>query len=477
MKILLLLLLCLPNAHAASNSKATADMLRPLLNANTTLNRGSYKNMDMSCDCSIKGSDNEVTFETTDSCGPDRNYLQGSLLAFRKIDPKGAFLNTRPYAGGKNLIPPKCVLYVMRTSFRDVARTPEQKKQEDIAAGKLTAQEIADKNYTPDPSQFASCKSSNGEPVRIRQKPCITEDYFNLVYNSLSDVSECLDLPMSFTVPKFANESGLNNNVLGPVNDGGIGQFTESALKDVANNYPEFKNQILASNKASCKRLRSVPGALVNTAADIKTSDAERCHAIAMPPNPVRSLLYYGIFYQAAKRYSNNAWNEGDSKQPGYEGVDELLRKSGAKLDNAKLREMLFVMGYNSGPRPPVTGFKEWLRYRASLKNGKISAKDFDFNFWPPKGFSAIQKDAENDVRALAATKNWDEARTRREISLERAKRRTAHVGAVGRPLTLPEYFYVYQNSIYISAVKVQATRLDKALGAGTCTQQKFLEL
>jgi hypothetical protein len=478
---MMLFILFLTLSALAAGPDKNLEILRPVVNANSTLNANPVKPLsssDMSCACSIQGSENQVTFETPNSCGPERNYLQAGLREFAKIDPKGSFLATRPFLPGNNRVPQKCVLYVMRTAFRDVARTPEEKKAEDIQKGVMTPEEIAAKNYTPDHSQFASCPTANGEPVRIRQKPCVTEPYFNLIYNSLTDVADCLDLPMNLAVPKFANESGLNVNVLGPVDDGGVGQFTESALKDVAVHYPDFKAQILASKNPACQRLRSIPGALVNSAADIRTADNERCHAIAMPPNPVRSMIYYGIFYHAMKQYAANAWSGSDAKNPDDENVDSLLaRASATKLDAEKIKQMLFVMAYNSGARPPVTGFKEWLRYRLSLKNGKISAKDFDFNFWPPKGFSAIQKDAEKDVLEIATQQGWSEARTRQEVSAERVKRRIAHVGAVGRVLTLPEYFYVYQNSIYISAVKVQARELDKALGAGTCTQPKFLAL
>lgn len=472
-----LLLLLLPVFALAAPENA--DLLRPVLNANQTLNsaRRPAPQIDLSCSCSVRGSENSVSFETANECGPDRNYLEPSLRAFARIDPNGNFLNTRPYAGGRNKVPPKCVLYVMRTAFRDLARTAEQKKAEDIAKGVLTAEEIAAKNYTPDHSQFATCSGPNAEPVRHRFKPCITQNYFNTVYNSLSDVSECLDIPMNITVPKFANESGLNNNVLGPVNDGGVGQFTESALRDVQIQYPRYRAEIMASTKPACQRLRSIPGALVANASEIRTSDAERCHAISMPPNPVRSMLYYGIFYQTQKQYTANAWGGTDPKRPEEETVESLLVAAGAnRMDREKLKQMMFIMGYNSGPRPPITGFKEWLRYRIA-KKAKISAKDFDFNFWPPKGFSAIQKDAERDVLAMAPSRGWNEARTRLEVTKERVKRRTTHVGADGRVLTLPEYYYVHMNSIYISAVKVQATTLNKAMGAGTCTQQKFLEL
>ena len=461
-------------AHIAQADPADAELLRPVVNANKALN-ARVARPDMSCACSMSGSTNEVTFENEAQCGPDRNYLKGSIESFRKIDSKGYFTKARTYLAGLNTIPQKCVLYIMRTTFRDFARTPEEKKQEDIQKG-VSAEEIAAKNYTPDTSQFAGCAKSNGEPVRIRHKACVTEDYFNLIYNSFADVADCMDLPMNFALPKFANESGLNVNAFGPVNDGGVGQFTDSALRDVAVNYPEFQAQINRSKKASCQRLRSIPGAMVAKASDIKTADAERCHAISMPPNPVRSMIYYGIFYHSAKRYAGNAWRAGDEKSPGEETVEQLLAKAGAPLDKEKLKEMMFVMAYNAGPRPPVTAFKEWLRYRQAQK-AKISAIDFNFDFWPPKGFSAIEKQAEADVKALAPSKGWDAARTQREVQLERVKRRTAHVNGNGRPLTLPEYLFVYRNSIYISAVKVQATRLNKVFGEGTCTQKKFLSL
>jgi hypothetical protein len=215
----------------------------------------------------------------------------------------------------------------------------------------------------------------------------------------------------------------------------------------------------------------------VSHASEIRTSDAERCHAITIPPNPVRSLIYYGIFYHSAKRYSGNAWRARDHKQED-ETLEDLLAKAGSKLNNQKLQEMMFVMAYNAGPRPPITAFKEWLRYRLASQKGKvITAADFNFKFWPPKGFSAIEKQAEADVKKIAAQKKWSPEKTRREVALERAKRRTAHIGAVGRTLTLPEYLFVHRNSIYISAVKVQATNLNRVFGEGTCAQKKFLEL
>lgn len=446
------------------------DLVQPLVNVNRTLNAPR----DMSCDCTMNG-EKQVTFETPAQCGPDRLYLQKDILNFRKIDPKGFYTSSRPYAAGENTVPPKCVLYVMRTIFRDTARTADEKKQEDVAKG-LPAEEIAKKTYSPDTSQFGSCAGPTADPQRIRQKACVTEDYFNLTYNSLADVSDCLNVPMNFTIPKFANESSFHVNTLGPVGDGGVGQFTESALKDVAVHYPEKRAQILKSNKPSCQRLRSIPGALVAKASDIKTADAERCHAMTIPPNPVRSLIYYGIFYHAAKTYSGNAWNAKDPKNPDDQELEGLLRQSGAKLDREKLKQMMFVMAYNAGPRPPVTAFKEWLRYRMAGKT-KITAADFNFNFWPPKGFSAIHKQAEADVKEIAAKEKWSEEKTARAIQLERVKRRTAHLGAEKRVLSLPEYLYVYRNSIYISAVKVQATTLNRVFGEGVCAQKKFLEL
>lgn len=413
---------------------------------------------DMTCSCQFGEQANVLSFEKTEDCGAERNYLQSKLQAFKVADPKGYFTGGRDYSQTASVLPRKCALYIMRRFWKDRALTPEEKREADLEFNRTAPPDnqrevkaVAD--YKKDPSLFAKCENDpNGVPERYAHKACVTEDYVNLIYNSLIDVADCLDVPAKFIAPKLSNESGLHVNAFGLVNDGGIGQFTDQALADVAQNYDNYKGKIIGSDKESCKRLKSIAGVIPDSAKDILSADANRCHAIATPPNPLRSLVYYGIFYHSTKRNAAGAFNRvGDGKDPSFKSSEELLKEAGISgLDTEKMKEMLFVMAYNAGPGRPAVFFREWLKYRiATIEKYPVTKADFSMNYWPER---AQMKEPKGEARVTAMNKK-------------------------GKPLSFAEYLFAYKDSIYIAAVKAQARQLDKGLGEGTCTEAKFLEL
>lgn len=439
-------------------STAEEAVIKKLQTVNSSLSGlNSFAADDMTCTCNFGDSENVLTFEKPEDCGPDRNYLQSQFEAFKKADPQGYFAGGRDYSKTADILPRKCALYIMKKFWKDRALTAEEKREADIeynrTAPPTNQREVKEvSQYRKDPHLFSKCdKDPNGTPERYGHKACVTENYVNLVYNSLIDVADCLDVPAKFIAPKLSNESGLHVNAFGLVNDGGIGQFTDQALEDVAQNFDGFKNRIKNSDKESCKRLNAIPGAVPATAKEILSADSQRCHAISTPPNPLRSLVYYGIFYHATKRNSNGAWNRSkDPKNPLFKGVDALMKDAGiSHFDKEKIKEMIFVMAYNAGPGRPPVFLREWLKYRiATLKRYPITKADFDMNYWPT-GPQLKAKAGEERVKAI--------------------NKKT--------PLTLAEYLFAYKDSLYIPAVKAQARLLDKALGAETCTDAKFLEL
>ncbi|WII72299.1 hypothetical protein QJS83_00265 [Bdellovibrio sp. 22V] len=439
-------------------SSAEEQVIQQLNKVNKSLVSLSTPKDDMSCSCQFGGEPNILSFEKPEDCGPERNYLQDKFVAFKKADTKGLFSAPRDYSKTASILPRKCALYIMRRFWRDRARTPEEKREADLehnrTAGPKEQRDVKDlKDYKHDPHLFSKCdKDANGTPERYGHKACVTEDYVNLVYNSLIDVADCLDVPAKFIAPKLSNESGLHVNAFGLVNDGGIGQFTDQALVDVAQNFNNFKGRILNSTKESCQRLKSFPGAVPSSPDDIMTADANRCHAISTPPNPLRSLVYYGIFYHSTKRNANNAFNKSaDSKDPNFKSAEELMKQAGiGSYDIETVKEMLFVMAYNAGPGRPAVFYREWLKYRlATIKKYPITKADFNMNYWPERD---QMKAKTGEARVKAMNKK-------------------------GKPLTLAEYMFAYKDSVYIAAVKAQATVLDKGLGEGTCTENHFLEL
>lgn len=451
------------------SSSADEELLLHINRANELVSRMTVKtNDDMKCTCTLGEQKDILTFEDPFTCGPDRNYLQRDVEAFKKADTWGLFSKPRDYIESSKILPRKCVLFVMRKFWKDRALTPEQKLASDIkynetalATEQRPIKDISE--YKQDKSLFSFCREKNkgkrdingmldvkGEPDRYGHKACVTEDYVNLTYNSLLDVTDCLDVPIKFVTPKLFNESGLHVNAFGMLNDGGIGQFTEKALHEVRNNYDEFKRRIVQSPKSSCRRIINFSGALPESGKDVLYFDKNRCHVIGSPPNPLRSLVYYGMFYHSTKKYSLAAFNKAaDAKDTNFKATQKLIKEARIGwLDEESIKKMLFVMSYNAGPSAPAIFFREWLKYRIQqIKKFPIKKSDFEMAYWP------------------------------KQIGGKTVDERIKAVNKGKRPFTFAEYLFAYKNSLYIPAVKMHAKKLDDGLGKGTCTENKFLEL
>ncbi len=423
-----------------------------------------------------------LSYESPEICGAERNYLENSINEFKDLDINGYYTETRDE--NTEVIPRKCVLYTMRSFWKDKGLSPIQKRFSDlfhnVTANILQQKEVLELNkYTKDPGLYAQCSNrSEEQPERIMNKACVTRDYVNVVYNSLLDVADCMNVPAKFIIPKLANESGLHINAFGLVNDGGIGQFTEQALRDVQQNYDLYISGIKNSKKESCQRLSSIPGAVISSKLEIKTSDNQRCHSIAGPTNPIRSLIYYAIFYHSTKRNAESAWrnttdqfgrNAVNLLEESYLNVDRIMNEKGLSATQAeryinhrinKIKEMLFVMAYNAGPNSPARALIKWLNLRESKSTAvPITDQDFNMNFWPEKKINQLAK---GDTRANALLQEKS-------------------INAMGNmkrypQLSFPEFLFSYYNSKYIAAVKAQANKLDKTMGKNQCTEKGFLE-
>lgn len=442
--------------HYSSQSPAES-VIRKVEQANTAVTSLGTQE-DMKCACKFGDVENVIQYDTPEKCGPERNYYEKNLRAWREIDKEGFFTRSRaPSAHNNDLLPKKCTVYIMKKFFKDRALTVEEKLAADIewnkSAPATEQREVKPiEQYRPDPHLFSVCSEASGKPERYPHKPCVTEEYVNVVHNSVLDVSDCMGLPAKFMAPKLSNESGMHPNALALGFDGGIGQFTPSAIEDVAQNFENFKAS-LDRTKASCRRIASIPGAIPASAKEILPSDENRCYMIDAPANPLRSLVFYGIFYKATKRHTNNAWSR---KRTGLDGkdtnIEALLKQAG--VDDAykeTLKEMLFVMAYNSGPGQPAVFFSEWLKYRLSkLQKHPVTKEDFNMSYWPKKEFRDLKRGRDRGA-AMEKEKNG--------------------------PLSLAEYLFAYKDSLYIALVRGQARQLDKVMGDSVCTEQNFLQL
>ncbi|WP_374074326.1 hypothetical protein [Bdellovibrio bacteriovorus] len=337
------------------------------------------------------------TVETPEQCGPERHYL---LKDLKKVSPVYAGTRSQSQVGRHN--PPKeCVSFIMQ-------------------------------NFIPLNSKsgaMSQCRNEKGEALLSPTKgadgagfqpPCVTEPYVNSVYNSLVDVGDCLNIPVKELLPKLYNESGLHVNTLGGGFDAGVGQLTISALREVFMRYDGIANnpsaldwyvkEIAKSNKESCKRIIAekssykfdVPegkklcfsGEANDADCYTPWSSSNRCIVMNMPSNPLRNVLFTGIFYRSMLKnatgisYSagndtlnGRAYREGEDLN-GYIGAGkfvERLRALGAThATGAVVKQVIVSLGFNAGIRSGKIYLENYIKQRETKKK-YLKDQDVDF--------------------------------------------------------------------------------------------------
>lgn len=412
------------------------------------------KNLTLgSCNCQIGQSEaNTIELEDTDKCSKDRLYFQTSL---KKIDP--LFLKRRSEKDGGEF-PMSCVGYVMRKFIDASSRT----------------------------SRFYSyCSKPVGAPVRNRKTHCVNEEYASSVYNSYIDVMDCLDIPQKDLLPKLYNESGFHINTLGGGLDAGVGQLTGPAIASVQQlavfdgknkTWLEmFKEEINKSDKPSCQRIAKI-SSLFNR---VSINSDQRCVLISVPENPLKNILYTGIFYhymlrsQTGSRYfqgytyfpKGDTYTRLDHKAKDLEmsgffleyKIKERIKELGIEQPNMQaLKQMMITLGYNTGMSTAFIYLNQYLKAR---KANKLKLRETDFDFQKHFYAKLLRKssNAEDEKQRLKDLNNSKSAPFR---------------------LPFPIFLRMVQKSGapgYLSHVSQKLIQLDKEMGEGVCTTQNFL--
>ncbi|MCE3011364.1 MAG: hypothetical protein LW875_12220 [Proteobacteria bacterium] len=429
-----------------------------------------------------------LSLEDETACIPERQYLKDQLSKFSELDPQQVFTGNRSSEQLEGaFVPRKCVYYAMKHFAFDILK--------------------GDQKASP---SFSKCEKESGFPNYGNYAPCLTEKYLNIVYNTFIDVSDCLGLPQKLMMAKLFNESGFHINAGAPLReyrdnkiqpevlsypfpeslkdaniiggDAGIGQFTGAALNDVRKTYPQWRDFIRKSDKASCQRVRDFAGALP----EIEKIDPDlgnRCVVVKAPPNPLRALVFYGIVYKNNQRAIDNVWSR--------EEVDRLLNEAGfsaSKAQKEKMQEMLLVLSYNAGPKTAVILFKNWLISRKPIARQKpIAVADFDFGIPLPQEKIV--------VKAGTEAKSFGRLTADEVIFLNQEYKTLSHLNRKTRDqnerfailekfqlhqLSFPRFLRIYRTGWakgYLTYVKGFADILDKNVGQGTCAPESFLSL
>ncbi len=416
-----------------------------------------------SCNCKLGSSEeNKVELEDANKCSKDRLYFQTSL---KKIDP--LFLKGRTDKEGSQF-PMACVGYIMR-KFMDASAKASR--------------------------YYSYCSRPIGQPVRPKKTHCVTEEYVTSVYSSYVDVLDCLDVPQRDLIPKLYNESGFHINTLGSGMDAGVGQLTGPAISSVQQlaNFDgknmtwleNIKEEVNKSTKPSCQRIAKIPG-LFNK---ISVDSSQRCGLIAAPENPLKNVLYMGIFYHYMLRSQTGArfykgytyLPKGDAAKNEATKGEELvamdhknkdvelsgffreykikarIQALGIEKPNMQaLKQMMITLGYNSGMESAFIFLDKYLKAREQRKL-KLVESDFDFQTYFYSNYAKKSKDPKEEAKRIKDMNVIKSAPYRMPFPIFlRVAQRTGTPG-------------------YLSAVSNKLLQLDKEMGEGLCTTPGFL--
>jgi hypothetical protein len=359
------------------------------------LTTGMFGWSRLNWDSSIRAPMGEADFaskgevETIAQCSDDRKYLENTL---KLVHPD--YRSTR--AVPTNGTPPReCVSFIMQ-NFIGL----------DSPSGAI--------------ARCSTDKNKNSTLTTGYKPACVTDNYVNAVYNSLADVTDCLNINMKELLPKLYNESGLHVNTLGGGYDAGVGQLTVSALREVYMRYngiPKnptslewYMREIAKSPKESCKRIVKQKSAYTVAVPKGKKfcayGDPEnancyqpwiadhRCTVISTPDNPLRNILYTGIFYRSMVRSATGiTFNGGDdfingqlmTNQDtfgGYMGNSDFVARLQAlgatHADQKIVKQMLVSFGFNAGVKTGKIFLENYLKQREA-KGKALNDADFDF--------------------------------------------------------------------------------------------------
>lgn len=220
--------------------------------------------------------------------------------------------------------------------------------------------QFAQKNFT---GHYGVCNEEETQPLISELKPCLTEKYVALTYNSFHDVMDCFNLdPRDFYLQVMI-ESGFHINAINKTGmDSGMTQFTANGIKKVtANNLVEkVRRVLLESSRPSCQRISSIVGAF-----DIEAfSVSKRCALISLPKNPYRSMLFAYLHTLIDQILLDEVLSDLTAIQPAL---------------TSKIKRQLIFLSYNRG----LTGLRRLLKGYIESRNYfsyVITEADLDLN-------------------------------------------------------------------------------------------------
>ena len=254
------------------------------------------------------------------------------------------------------------------------------------------------------------------------RRPCLNEEYTAMTSKAFHDVAECLDVPLQLAFPTLHHEARFLINNESKTGALCYAQVTGDAIADFNTflknkpNYPEMKDLLPENIKKRCpekwKHFKKVDTTYNKRRKrfEIK-SDHDKCK---LNLNPY-TCFFYGLSYikilinkvenivekknriETVKRNNRTLifWGE-DEKRKTEKKMKTKLKTEKIKIfsDEARLKEILAIIGYNGGTSVPVPVFRDFMYYlkkvladrrntklRMDLLNGGLSIPFFINSF------------------------------------------------------------------------------------------------
>lgn len=200
-------------------------------------------------------------------------------------------------------------------------------------------------------ARYPSCNPGDVTPKAFTGiKPCISDRYFNLTYNSFELAGYCMRalLPgaetdagykniMNSILAQNAHESGFMMNAMSSTGASGIGQLTYGAVQDINRNQLAMVTESLKEHQDPlcrdlAKKYLSTPMTPGNTCGYVSLSGG----------NPMKNIIYGMAYYRTTRQFlDSQVFN-----QPTYRS--RLTTLSPSELEKFKLDASTWA--YNAGP-------------------------------------------------------------------------------------------------------------------------------
>jgi len=321
---------------------------------------------------------------------------------------------------------------------------------------------------------FVKCTSEKAAPIPGQARPQYSDSEVKNLHKAFVSVTDCLGIEPQLIFPKLMMESGFHTQIQNPNGDAGIGQLTSKAIGDVEYALPAFKKMIFESKKPSCIWIRGMTASRSQFWKPILGQS--KCTLMARQSNPLRNLLYMGIFHKLNERYVNHEFEE--------RKIADLLFEAGYPgTDHTAIKRILVTLAYNTGGTVAVRNLQDYLFSRIDFTN----RKQMEFNL-DPSALALVSPgdfDFTTGLTALNAKKEQWRLQLRElnpglsDEDMQRAIQRILRNTSVSQ-YTFPEWLKVWQSHGgpgYVSSLANFSVRLDNKFGPGVCSDASSYQL